>query len=75
MVADKDDQAVVVAADVEDGAIAGEEVRRPEAVLDVLRRFPLGLLGVFKPRRQRCLRARVLANELLDEMTACNAVT
>ena len=46
-------QPEVVAADVEDHAIAGQETRRRKVGLDLRRRLPVRLLGLLHPALER----------------------
>lgn len=50
LVAHQNNEAEIVAADIEDDAVAGEEIRRPVTVLNILRFLPFGILGFFEPR-------------------------
>ncbi|MPN19065.1 hypothetical protein SDC9_166431 [bioreactor metagenome] len=52
-------QAMLVAADIEDHPVAGKEVRAPDGVLDLLRRFPFRQADQFNPACQRCGAVRV----------------
>lgn len=63
-VADKDYQAVVVAADVENDSIVGKEISGAKTHLDVLRGSPGGLFDSSHPRLERGPGPGILVHEL-----------
>ena len=59
VVVDFDDEPVVVAFDVEDNPVSGEDVRARVEFFDVLRPAPIRRLGFMEPRFERCFGAGV----------------
>ena len=70
LVADQNDEAVIVAADVEDNTITREEVSRAVTILNFLGCFPFGILSLIEPRDQRRPSISMFTDELFDECSA-----
>lgn len=71
---DTNDEAVGVALDVKDDAIAGQKIGGAIAGFDVGERFPIGVLRFVKPSFERLLRVGVFLPEILQSLSRGNAL-
>lgn len=68
------DEAVGIALDVKDDAVAGQKIGGAIAGFDVGERFPIGVLGFVKPSFERLLRVGVFLPEILQSLSRDDAL-